>query len=210
MSSICRRAVLPWLAVVTVVGTDTARGVRAYAQEAGSIPVVARTLAEQGQPRDLPANLKGRIKDSVKEGATTYALPTGPSPALLFRLPGYSRPYTLTVTSLPRGFGTWQLFVPAVVLLDSDFQPIRDVPDADFVFKKQTLSKSQRLDVDIAIDESLRSARYVFMYTNAALIGELYGVHESKAYGTLVAPVVDVKLMRSLHGSVEIEARPAK
>ncbi len=137
-------------------------------------------------------------------------VPAGSSPALLFRLPGYAAPYTLTVTSLPRGLGTWQLFVPAVVLLDSEFQPVRDVPEADFVFKKQTFSKSQRLEGEIAVDESLRNARYVFMYTNAALIGEMYGVHESKAYGTLVAPVIDVKLMRSLHGSVEIEARLAK
>ena len=210
MCRFCRWAVVPWLAVVTAAGAGTARGVRVHAQEAGSIPVVARTLAEQGQARDLPANLKGRIKDSVKEGAATYPLPAGSSPALLFRLPGYAAPYTLTVTSLPRGFGTWQLFVPAVVLLDSEFQPIRDVPEADFVFKKQTFSKSQRLEGEIAVDESLRNARYVFMYTNAALIGEMYGVHESKAYGTLVAPVIDVKLMRSLHGSVEIEARPAK
>ena len=121
------------------------------------------------------------------------------SPAVLFRLPDYSAPYTLTVTSLPRGFGTWQLFVPAVVLLDSDFQPTREVPEADFIFKKQTFSKSQRLEGEIAIDESSRNARYLFMYTNGALIGELYGVHESKAYGTRW-PLIDVKLTRSLHG----------
>lgn len=210
MCSLCRWVVVPWLPVVMAVGGGTARGVWVDAQEALSIPVVARTLAEQGKARDLPANLKGRVKDSIKEGAATYSLPTGSSPALLFRLPEYSAPYTLTVTSLPRGFGTWQLFVPAVVLLDSDFQPTREVSDPDFVFKKQTFSKSQRLDAEIAVDEASRNVRYLFMYTNGALIGEMYGVHESKAYGTLIAPVVDVKLMRSLHGSVEIEARPAK
>lgn len=210
MSSLCKWVVVPWLPVVMAAGGGTARGVWVNAQEAPSIPVVARALAEQGKARDLPASLKGRVKDSLKEGAATYSLPAGSSTALLFRLPDYSAPYTLTVASLPRGFGTWQLFVPAVVLLDSDFQPIREVPEADFIFKKQTFSKSQRLEGDIAIDESSRIARYLFMYTNGALIGEMYGVHEGKAYGTLIAPVIDVKLMRSMHGSVEIEARPAK
>ena len=210
MHSFSRWAVIPWLPIVIVAGAGAARGVRVNAQEAPSISDVARTLAEQGQARDLPANLKGRIKDTIKEGAATYPLPAGLSPAVLFRLPDYSTPYTLTVTSLPRGFGTWQLFVPAVVLLDSDFQPTRELPEADLVFKKQTFSKSQRLEGEIAIDESSRNARYLFMYTNGALIGELYGVHESKAYGTLIAPTIDVKLTRSMHGSVEIEARPAK
>jgi hypothetical protein len=210
MRSLYGRVVIPWVAVVMAAGGVTARGVWGHTQEASSLPVVARTLAEQGKARDLPANLKGRIKDSIKEGAAAYSLPAGSSPALLFKLPGYSAPYTLTVTSLPRGFGTWQLFVPAIVLLDSDFQPTREVPEADFVFKKQTFSKSQRLEVEIAVDESSRGARYLFMYTNGALIGEMYGVFENKAYGTLAGPVVDVKLMRSLHGSVEIEAQPAK
>lgn len=210
MGSVCRWVVVPCMPVMLAAGGAAARGVLLDAQEAPSIPAVARALAEQGKARDLPASLKGRIKDSVKEGAATYPLPGGSSPALLFRLPGYSMPYTLTVTSLPRGFGTWQLFVPAIVLLDSDFQPTREVPEADFIFKPQTFSKSQRLEGQLAVSESLRNARYLFMYTNAAQIGQMYGVHESRAYGELVAPTIDVKLMRSLHGSVEIEARPAK
>ena len=209
MCSLCRWVVLPCLPVIFAAGGSAVRGVVVDAQEAPSISVVARTLAEQEQARDLPANLKGRVKDSIKEDAAAYSLPAGSSPALLFRLPGYSVPYTLTVTSLPRGFGTWQLFVPAVVLLDSDFQPTREVPEADFIFKPQTFSKSQRLEGEIAVNESLRNARYLFMYTHAKLIGEMYGVHESRAYGEPVAPTIDVKLMRSLHGSVEIEARPA-
>jgi hypothetical protein len=46
------------------------------------------------------------------------------------------------------------------------------------------------------------------MYTGGALIGGMYGVRESRRCGTLKAPVVGVTLMRSLHGSVEIGARP--
>lgn len=210
MHNTCLRLASPCLAFAMAAGAGSAGCARVSAQEAQSIPVVARALDEQKKARDLPANLKGRVKDSIKEGAATYPLPAGSSPALLFRLPAYSTPYTLTVTSLPRGFGTWQVFVPAVVLLDSDFQAIREVAEADYVFKPQTFSKSQRLEGEIAIDESVRNARYLFMSTNAALVGELFGVHESKAYGTLIAPTLDVKLIRSLHGSVEIEARSAK
>ena len=58
---------------------------------------------------------------------------------MLFRLPEYSAPYRLTVTSLPKGFGTWKLFIPTIVLLDPVFQLNREVSEAEFTFKPQTI-----------------------------------------------------------------------
>jgi len=196
---------------VAVVLASAKQGDSANTQDASSIPVVAQTLAEQGKARALPASLRGRIKFKIEEGAETFPLPSGQSPAVLFRLPEYSAPYTLTVTSLPKGFGTWKLFIPTIVLLDPAFQPTREVSEAEFTFKPQTFSKSQRLEGEIPIDESSRNARYLLMYTDAALLGELYGVHRNKPYGRpLSALKVDVKLERSGHGSLEVEARPVK
>lgn len=196
---------------VAVVGEGAKQGDPANAQDASSIAVVARTLAEQGKARALPANLEGRVKFKVEEGAETFPLPSGQSPAVLFRLPEYSAPYTLTVTSLPKGFGTWKLFIPTIVLLDPAFQPTREVSEAEFTFKPQTFSKSQRLEGEIPIDESSRNDRYLLMYTDAALIGELYGVHRNRPYGRPLSLLkVDVKLKRSLHGSLEVVARPVK
>jgi hypothetical protein len=199
------------LSTLVVAGGGATQGDAAKPQEASSIPLVARTLVEQGKARDLPANLEGRIKHKIKEDTETFSLPGGQSPVVLVQLPDYSVPYTLTVTSLPRGFGTWKLFVPTVVLLDSDFQPTREVTEAEFVFKAQTFSKSPRLEVEMPIGESSRNDRYLFIYTDAAQIGEQYGVHRSEPYGAVVIPLkIDVKLVRSLHGSVEIQARPVR
>jgi Maltose operon periplasmic protein precursor (MalM) len=211
MRSLCKCIATLSLPALMVAGGGAAQVDPANAQEASSIPLVARTLAEQGMARDLPANLKGRIKHTIKEDEDTFSLPAGRSPVVLVQLPDYSVPYTLTVTSLPRGFGTWKLFVPSVVLLDSAFQPTREVAEAEFIFKPQTFSKSPRLEGEMSIDESSRNDRYLFIYADGAQIGELYGVHGSKAYGVVVIPLkVDVKLVRSLHGSVEIEPRSVK
>ena len=47
---------------VAVVVAGAQQSDPAKAQGASSIQVVARTLAEQGKARDLPAGLKGRVK----------------------------------------------------------------------------------------------------------------------------------------------------
>lgn len=196
---------------VAVVSEGGKQGDPANAQDASSIPVVARTLAEQGKARILPRDLKGRTKFKIEEGAERFPLPSGESPAVLFRLPEYSAPYTLTVTSFPKGFGTWKLFIPSIVMLDAAFQPNREVSEAEFTFKPQTFSKSQRLQGEIPIDESSRNDRYLLVYTDATLIGELYGVHRNKPSGRPQSLMwLNVKLERSLHGSIEVEARPVK
>lgn len=115
---------------------------------------VAQALAAQDQVIILPA--KGRVKRSLKRDAKLFVLPTGETPVLLFKLPDYSAPYSLTITSLcNRGcLGlSKSIFVPAGTFLDAEFRPVRELPAAHFESLEAGFTKPYRLEATVLIDE---------------------------------------------------------
>ena len=104
MCSLCRWVVVPWLPVVMAAGGGTARGVWVNARRRLRSLSLHERWPSKGKHATCPPTSRGASRTPSKRALATYSLPTGSSTALLFRLPDYSAPYTLTVASLPRGF----------------------------------------------------------------------------------------------------------
>jgi hypothetical protein len=179
------------------------------AQRAGEI---ARTLAGQGQFVALPS--AGRVKQSVNKEAQSFALPTGESRVALFKLPDYSAPYTLTITS-PCNHGcvgfSKSIFVPSGMFFDAEFQPTRSLPTTEFELLEPGLSKSLRLEAKVSIEEPRKSDRYLLLYTTDEDVRRV--VQTRRIRGATGAPVLfgkkNVKVKGSAAGSLELEARAA-
>jgi tetratricopeptide (TPR) repeat protein len=169
---------------------------------------IARTLAGQGQLVNVPAN--GRVKQSVKKDAPSFALPTGESRAVLFKLPDYSAPYTVTITS-PCNHGcvgfSKSIFVPSGVFLDAEFQPTRWLPKTEFEFLEPGFSKAFRLEAKVLIDEPRKGDRYLLLYT---IGGDVGSVVRDTYIGGLIPSLRHSKVTASADGSLELEARPAR
>ena len=93
----------------------------AWAQESAVSPEqVARTLVSQKHVVVIAA--KGKAKSKIEKEAPKHRLANGESPVALFRLPDYSGPYSLKVTSLCNCVGFRKsMLVPSGVFLDEQF-----------------------------------------------------------------------------------------
>jgi len=168
---------------------------------------IARTLAGQGQVVALPA--RGRVKHSVKKEAPSFALPTGESRVALFKLPDYSAPYTVTITSPCKhgcvGFSK-SIFVPSCVFLDAEFQPTRQLPKTEFEILEAGFSKPFRLEARVLIDEPRKGDRYLLLYT---IGGDVGSVVQDTYIGGLIPSLRHSRVRASADGPLELEARPA-
>jgi len=128
-------------------------------------------------------------------------LPAGESRVLLFKLPDYSAPHTLTITS-PCNHGclgfSKSIFVPSGMFLDAGFQPTSELPAAQFEGLDAGLTKPYRLEATVLIDELRKGDRYLLINTIGQGVGDV--VHFGK-YRNITA---------SAHGSLELKAKPAK
>ncbi len=160
---------------------------------------VAQALANRGQFILLPAN--GRVKPSINKTAKPFVLPTGESRVLLFKLPDYSAPYTLTITS-PCNHGclgfSKSIFVPSGMFLDAEFQPTSELPAAQFEGLDAGLTRPYRLEATVLIDEPRKDDRYLLIYTIDQEVGDV--VH----FGEYT------NIRASAHGSLELKAQPAE
>ena len=163
-----------------------------------SVREITQALAARGPCIGLPA--KGKVKRTIKRDAPSFLLPGGESPVLLFKLPDYTLPYTLTVTS-PCNYGCFgfskSIFAPSGIFFDSHFEPTRELPSSQFENLNESLTKSRRLETTILINELRREDRYLLLYTMAGDVGEVVHIGERST------------IQASTYGSVELSVQPA-
>ena len=140
-------------------------GIQAQDPATGSFSDVARMVAAKSASVKVPR--VGRAKAELNEESPRFPLPGGDSTAVLLELEDYQAPYIITITSSRRGIGrTTELFVPTGVVFDADFTALA-------VFREDSLrGRIESVAAELPVGDSLRRARYLLLYTNAALIGQ--------------------------------------
>jgi hypothetical protein len=200
-------------------GRGTAVNAATYKQvpdaNAESPENVVRLLAEQRKVIVVPS-LKATVKQALKEDASSFGLPNGPSRVLLFQLPEYSQPYTLTLSSLCKCFGfSKSIFVPSALFFDAEFRETRQLPETEFRNDKPGMTKGYRLETTIVIDDARKADRFLLLFTNAAAVGRDQGTFVA-GNGSGAATVGAMKLLhlngvkRSVDGTIELETKPKK
>jgi hypothetical protein len=154
--------------LVTVELTFTLRG-KARPKESGPVLGPAGTIARSlvGRGAVVPVPGRGKVKYSIyKEVAPTFSFPDGSSTVVLLRLPNYTAPYRLTITSFRQDVGTPELFVPSGIYLDEQFQTMGGFTE------DQLLPGKKRVIVTLTFGEVERRLRYILMYTRGNLVGQ--------------------------------------
>jgi len=164
--------------------------------------VIARLLAEQGKLVALPAP-KGKVKQIIERNDKAHAFPSGESKAVLFKLPDFTRPYTLKLSSFCNCSGpSKSVFVPMIVLLDAEFKHVYQLEETDLV------SKYESLEANIKMNAGRKADSYLLIYTRGDLVGELLGALRTFE-GLLVR--FNYPYFRAAFGSLAIEtALPKK
>ncbi len=99
---------------------------------------------------------------------------------MLYELPVFSKPYSLSVSSLPRGVQTdMALFIPRVAMYDSEFKPAR-------YFDEKTLrNRGDSLERTIFMNSQNSQERYI------AIFGSDMSASIERAYSAVtVTPIV--------------------
>jgi Maltose operon periplasmic protein precursor (MalM) len=174
-----------------------------------SIEEVARTLAEQNKAIAVPF-LKGKAKRKIEKDERTYALPYGESPAALFKLPDYTSPYTLKVTSLCNCIGFRKsMLVPSGLFLDADFKQTRKFEEADLKTNQPGFKKGMNAGASFDINETRKSDRYLLIYTRADLLGQTADKLNAPGLGGVLFGGA-MRVSRSANGTLELEAAVEK
>jgi len=192
--------VLSTLSVVTFVG---AVGPQAGVSTLEQTPaMVAKLLAERHAVVQLP--VKGKVSRKIALEDDTFAMPGGPSRAVLLSLPEYRAPYVLIVKSFlyKRAMSrTEKVFVPTTILLDSNYRITRTVSEAQLEANEAGMIKGPSYQATIQITETQSDERFVLIYTDGAAVGDPIPVVNQR-WG--------FRAQRSPDGDIEAETKPNK
>jgi len=150
-----------------------------------------------------------KIEAAIAAEQERFELPFGRSPAVLVRLPDYSGPFTLKISSYPsRGFHK-DVFVPIAVFLDEDFKTTHELPETAFKWKSMTFGR-QHFESTVTIGDAQRDYRYVLIFTNGSRTREVV----RSGVVTTVSPAVTVSVpstfARSFWGDLRLEVGSPK
>jgi Maltose operon periplasmic protein precursor (MalM) len=154
-----------------------ARGQAAASDSAEARPAVqapeevGRVLADQGAIVVLKGP-RGKVKAKVEEGAKRFRLPMGESPAILFKLPDFTGPYSLKLASFPSGVFNPAVFVPGGVFLDADFRQTRPFEEDEVKTNQKGFKKGFHLSALLPVGEENKIDRYLLVYTRGDLVGQ--------------------------------------
>jgi hypothetical protein len=166
---------------------------------------VARTLADQKLTVIVPG-LNKKVAGKIEKEDPQYGFAQGQSPAVLFRLPESTLPYSLKVSSVCNCFGfSKTIFVPSGVFLNADFTETTKLEEDDLK------SKGSGIEAQLLIDRQRLSDRYLLVYTRGDLLGQTAGKIDVVGNGLAGALLLGaMKQSRAAHGKVELEATPPK
>ena len=171
-----------------------------------SVGEVVRTLVSQKKLLSIPA--KGKLKHSIDKGAPTFEMPGGPSSVVLFQLPDYQAPYSLTIKSSRRGIGrTTELFIPGGLYFDEGFQLRGAFGEEQITWIVEGLTTS------LNFGDEHRSVRYLLLYTRGDLVGQRVDMRQSYLgvavpgkVGTFLGNDLGLgRLERSLEAKLEVQ-----
>ncbi|MFY9820547.1 MAG: MalM family protein [Thermoanaerobaculia bacterium] len=177
--------------------------------EAATVPDTARALAKRGLVMEISGTAEAEIEADIAADQERFALPFGPSPAVLIRLPDYRAPFTLTISSYPsKGFHK-NVFVPIAVFLDADFKTKHELAETEFKWKSMTFGR-QHFESTVSIEDAQRADRYVLIFTNGSRTRELLSSGAVTSVTPHGAVSVPSSFARSFWGDVRLEVRPQK
>jgi hypothetical protein len=197
-------------AVVESRPADVPRSPMTASTESGgsttALPDVARAIVKQQLVVAIPDG-KALIKHELGSKAPSFPLEFGPSKVVLFRMPVFRGPYTLTVRTLCKCVGfSKKIFAAQGVFLDADLQVTRAVSEVDFVVMASSMRKPFRAEVDVVVDGTRSRDAYLLLFTDARLVGTRAG--RVDALGAAVT-VLNYPVGRGAEGTIEFETRVA-
>ncbi len=168
---------------------------------------IARLLTERGKAIPILAP-KGEVKAKIEKNGETFDLPNGKAPAVLFKLPAYKTPYSITVKGTCNCVGfSKSVFFPIVAVFDETFVETLRV-DEDQVKVHDNpwgLKRVYNLEATLDVDEARSSSRYLLVYTR----GDLLNTQIDRMSTSSGVVTVSSKVNRSAFGTLELEAKPS-
>lgn len=198
------------LVLVQFTWTIAAMPVLSDQQETGNAALkapadIARMLADQKKIVIIPG-LNKKVSGKIEKEDPQYGFAQGQSPAVLFKLPESTLPYTLKVSSVCNCLGfSKSIFVPSGVFLNADFIETTKLEEDDLK------SKGSGIEALLLIEGQRLSDRYLLVYSRGDLLGQTAGKIDVVGNGVAGALLFGaMKQSRAAHGKVELEAAPPK
>jgi hypothetical protein len=189
----------------------TAAPVQSYpARPEARLALYARTKACCDDPSGfsyLPLPERGFADAVVSRKSPAFEFHSGLSPFAAFELPQTSMPYRMRVKSLfdPGHEGETSVFYPVIALLDDTFIVLR-MSGLDNLRLEPALATpggETGLTLTVPVDPAMENARYLIVFTPAAVLG---APPESRREGDLLTPAALAWLER--HGDTAVPASP--
>jgi hypothetical protein len=204
------RGVIVALVLIQLTCAIAAMPVLSDHQEAGNAALkapadIARMLADQKKVVIVPG-LNKKVSGQIEKEDPQYGFAQGQSPAVLFKLPESTVPYTLKVSSVCNCFGFKKsIFVPSGVFLNADFIETSKLEEDDLK------SKGSGIEALLLMEGQRLSDRYLLVYSRGDLLGQTAGTIAVGGGGVAGALLFGaMKQSRAAHGKVELEAVPPK
>ena len=202
-----------FLSLVTaaaLAGCASAPGQSYPVKPEARLALYARTKACCDDPSGfsyLPLPERGFADAVVSRTSPAFEFHSGLSPLAAFELPKTSTPYRLRVKSLfdPGRNGETSVFYPVVALLDDTFIVLR-MSGLDNLRLEPALATpggETGLALTVPVDSAMENARYLIVFTPAAVLG---APPESRREGDLLTPAALAWLER--RGDAAVPASP--
>ena len=171
----------------------------------------AQSLAQlHWQDVALPQQVKTELNATQKQGFT-LSFAGIESPVAAYRLPASQGAMEIEIESEVQN---QQVFVPNVVVLDSQFQVAAHYDSAYFKLQEERGLKPNRLVATLNLTPINQGALYLLIYTTKAdLAGQTVVPHPSKLFakatGKQPPAIADIQVKHSLNGKLIVNFQPA-
>lgn len=178
---------------------------------AATLSLPAQSLAQlHWQDVALPQQVKTELNATQKQGFT-LSFAGIESPVAAYRLPASQGAMEIEIESEVQN---QHVFVPNVVVLDSQFQVAAHYDSAYFKLQEERGLKPNRLVATLNLTPINQGALYLLIYTTKAdLAGQTVVPHPSKLFakatGKQPPAIADIQVKHSLNGKLIVNFQPA-
>lgn len=178
---------------------------------AATLSLPAQSLAQlHWQDVVLPQQMKTELNSTQKQGFT-LSFAGIESPVAAYRLPASQGAMEIEIESAVQN---QHVFVPNVVVLDSQFQVAAHYDSTYFKLQEERGLKPNRLVATLNLTPINQGALYLLIYTTKAdLAGQTVVPHPSKLFakatGKQPPAIADIQVKHSLNGKLTVNFQPA-
>ncbi|KGQ38229.1 maltose operon protein MalM [Gallibacterium genomosp. 1] len=178
---------------------------------AATLSLPAQSLAQlHWQDVALPQQVKTELNATQKQGFT-LSFAGIESPVAAYRLPASQGTMEIEIESEVQN---QHVFVPNVVVLDSQFQVAAHYDSTYFKLQEERGLKPNRLAAKLNLTPINQGALYLLIYTTKAdLAGQTIVPHPSKLFakatGKQPPAIADIQVKHSLNGKLIVNFQPA-